>query len=80
MVLNTRVLNSEFSVVKCLPELLEQEVACLSLVLESLPSRHVQMYPVQGMGERALEPLSTQTAKIRKVALDLERTGQLRRP
>lgn len=42
MVLNRRVLNSEFSVVKCLPELLEQEVACLSRVLEPLPW-HVQM-------------------------------------
>ena len=43
MVLNRRVLNSEFSVVKCLPELLEQEVACRSPVLEPLPCRHVQM-------------------------------------
>lgn len=43
VVLNRRVLNSEFSVVKCLPELLEQEVACRSPVLGPLPCRHVQM-------------------------------------
>lgn len=36
--------------------------------------------PVQGMGERALKPSSPHAERTRKVALDLERTGQLGRP
>lgn len=79
MVLNRRVLNSEFSVVKCLPELLEQEVACRSPVLGPLPCRHVQMDARARNGGEGTETIKS-PGRTRKVALDLERTGQLGRP